>query len=137
MQLTELIKTSDLIPGSKYFTWHEALWLPQMEAYAKPTADEVENIKRQAKELDRIRDYFQKPLIVHCWLRPVNYNKLVGGAKASKHLEGLATDFDVLGLACTDARVALLKDRPYAGRFELNTPTWIHADLGGTKDFTP
>lgn len=108
-----------------------------MQSYAAPTQSQIEAIKRQAAALDNVRDFFGRPINVHCWLRPTAYNALVKGAPASAHLLGLATDFDVVGMSCDDAKAALLKAGAsvYPGRGELNSTNWIHLDLMGSSWF--
>lgn len=130
------LNLQDNIPGSKYFKWYEALWLPQVQAFAAPTAAQQANIIKQAKALDELREYFQAPIVVHSWLRPPAYNKLIGGAPQSKHRVGLATDFHVTGHSCTAVKKELMADPSlYPGRGEINTINWIHLDLSGTTWF--
>lgn len=123
------------IGNSKYFTWKEALWLPQMKAYAVPSVVQTDNITRQALALDKVREYFDRPIIVTSWLRPPAYNKLIGGARRSKHMEGLATDFVVEGLDCGEVKQKIIDNKLYPGRGEYNTTNWVHLDLGGTEWF--
>lgn len=132
------INVEELIPGSKYFKWKEALWLPRVEAYAAPEDDQIENIKKQAKALDKVREYFGKPMIIHSWLRPMEYNRLIGGASRSRHMFGDATDFSIVGITPPEVQ-RLLETTPgiYPGRGERHTPTWTHLDLSGTVWFNP
>lgn len=123
------------IGESKYFKWKEALWLPQMEAYAVATEEQKRNIERQAVALDKIREYFGVPVIVTSWLRPEAYNKFIGGATKSFHRLGLATDFIVQGLDCADVKREIRTADLYPGRGEYDTTNWIHLDLGGTEWF--
>ena len=99
------------IDGSKYFTWGEALFLQRMNAYVKPTIPQVTNIEKLAARLDLIRDHFKVPITITSWLRPVDYNKLIGGAQFSHHTTGSAVDFTVMGLS-GDAVRAELKKHP-------------------------
>lgn len=89
-------KLDELIPGCKFFTWEEALFLPQLNKHYEPTPTEEKNIIALAQALDKIRAKYGKPMKVTNWIRPeidgVDYNALVGGAKASKHKVGLAVD---------------------------------------------
>jgi hypothetical protein len=128
------------IPGSKYFTWHEALWLPSSGRYASEgevTPTILANIVRQAQALDRVRERFNKSIVVHCWLRPPAYNKKVGGAKNSAHLRGSATDFHIEGYTAEQVRQVLLKEKSlYPGAGELKV-TWVHLDLEHKQWFSP
>lgn len=124
------INLDSSIGNSKYFKWKEALWLPSMEAYAAPTEQQKRNIERQASALDVIREYFGKPIIVTSWLRPRNYNAYIGGAPASKHMQGLATDFIVQGVDCGQVKQEIRDNNLYPGRGEIDTTNWVHLDLG-------
>lgn len=119
------------IPGSKYFTWAEALFLPRMKAYATPELAQQQNIIKLAQQLDVVREHFGKPIQITSWLRPDAYNKLIGGAPLSFHRSGLAVDFVIPGLTIESIKNELLNNKtvwPYRG--ELDTSTWIHLDLG-------
>lgn len=127
----------DNIPGCKHFTWKEALWLPKWNRMADESdglTDEIkQNISRSAAFMDKVREYFGKPINVHCWLRPTAYNALVGGAKSSQHLVGNAVDFDIKGMSCDDVRARLLADGKldeWNLRMEDNGAgsSWVHLD---------
>lgn len=124
------LELDDNIPGSKFFTWAEALWLPQVQAYAVPTFEQETNIIKQAAYLDNVREHFDSPVTVTSWLRPKEYNKMIGGAPSSMHILGLATDFVVKGISCDDVK-AELRANPliYPGRGEIDTTNWVHLDL--------
>jgi hypothetical protein len=130
-----LSKINELIPGSKYFTWAEALTLPSLPGIAIPTEGQEKNIIEQAKALDVIREYFSRPIQVHCWLRPKIYNKAVGGATNSRHLYGDATDFHIQGVSIEEAKREIVSKKLYPGRGEWDTTTWLHLDLSGTTWF--
>lgn len=132
------VELSAKIPGSKYFSWAEALWLPKVMAYAAPDDLQMSNIMKLARALDVVRDHFGRPISVDSWLRPQKYNELIGGASKSQHMIGAAIDFDVVGLSADEVRSVLTVNSniwPYRG--ELGTPTWVHLDLAGTKWFWP
>lgn len=124
------------IPGSKYFTWAEALSLPKVAGYANPSLDQQLNIMKMATALDRVRDHFGRPITITSWLRPDAYNKLIGGAPFSFHKSGLAVDFIIVGVPLEVAKQELMARKdiwPYRG--ERDTTTWIHLDLGGDSWF--
>ena len=122
--------TRELIPGSKYFTWHEALYLKSINSYAIPTELQKITISNFAKKMDRIRDHFGLPIKVHSWLRPDLYNKMIGGAAGSLHCEGRAIDFSIPGGSSIEEikRVLYSDKNLWPGRGELDTTDWVHLD---------
>ena len=123
------------IPGSS-FTWHDALYLPSWNVYAKPSDLQgisfetvSSNIERQAAALQRLSAHFGKKIHVNCWLRPPAYNRAIGGVSNSAHLRGSATDFRLEGMDSEAVR-KVLKANPgiYPGAGENGVP-WLHLDL--------
>src|SRR5690606_2229521 len=81
---------------SKHFTVKEACWLPSWGVMHIPSEDEKKNILFMAGKMDLVRDFLQKAVKIHVWIRPVlnnpdskyhgqDYNAFVKGAKASAH----------------------------------------------------
>lgn len=128
---------TEKIPGSKYFRWHEALWLGSIESYAKPTPEQEANIIKLALIMDEIREYYNKPIIVNSWLRPRLYNhKIVGGATFSHHMSGNAIDFTVMGMNSDFVR-ADLKLHPELTKncsFEMGV-SWVHMQNDGRNNW--
>lgn len=124
------------IGQSKYFTWHEALWLPQVSAYAKPSIPEAQNIISVAQYLDAIREHYNKPITVNSWLRPQNYNRIIGGATFSFHRTGLAVDFEVFGVPAETVRndMKVNKHLVPGCSFENGVP-WVHMQVDGKGIF--
>src|SRR5262249_35970214 len=122
-----------LISGSKYFTWHDALYLPSWKRHChaeEVNATILRNIVRQAQALDKVREHFNAAIHVHCWLRPPQYNaQIPGAAKNSAHLRGAATDFDIQGYTAQAVRQAIMRDPSiYPGAGERGV-SWVHLDL--------
>jgi hypothetical protein len=131
------------IPGTRSFTWHEALWCSKWQCHVLPTEQQYDEIIKIAYKLQQIRDYFGRPLKIKSWLRPKLYNELIGGAKNSYHCKGMAVDFVVEGLDCDEVRIRLI-DRLDELKIRLeNLPgsDWAHADNGEVgksgRFFTP
>ena len=136
---------------SKDFTVHEALWLNSWRVYHTPSEEEKENIVRMAAALQKVRDQLKRPIIVHCWIRPLkancpgsqyhrkNYNKFVGStATTSAHIDGRAVDYHVSGFSgdtgCQTVRntlVPMLEE--YGLRMENKVGAWIHNDIAPVK----
>ena len=140
---------------SDYFKVKEATYLIRWNVYHTPTEQEIANILRMAEVMDKIRAFLGCKVEVHCWIRPAvtncqntlyrgkDYNKLVGGAKASAHLDGLAVDFHAEHMLCDEVRAKLLpKLEEWDIRME-NLPRsgWVHVDLKppfrGNRYFKP
>lgn len=132
---------------SKYFKVKESLWLPQWNKYHTPTENEKWNIWFLAAKLDKVRDIVGRPIIVHCWIRPIDYNTLVGGAQNSAHIYGNACDFHFLGKEtseqCREMRDILVPELGNIGlRMENKAGSWLHMDRnkvpkGGAYYFIP
>lgn len=126
---------------SKYFTYHEALWLPSWSRMASELdgldVQVLHRLKNLFHLMDSVREYFNAPIHVHCAYRPQDYNTLVNGAKASAHLAdrdmAAAVDFDVKGMTCERAIARILNSNlldTLKIRMENNgpNPAWIHLD---------
>lgn len=125
------------VKASIYFNWEELLNLPSWGRLAiiedGITEEILDNLNNLALNMDQIRNHFNKPINVHCAYRPVEYNKLIGGAPNSSHTLGEAMDFDIIGLTCDDIRKEILnnklletlnmrmEDRPGSN--------WVHLDI--------
>lgn len=128
------IKFDPTLKLSEHFTLGELCWLPSWRKYHEPSATESANLARVAGLLEQVRALFgNKPIRVHCAIRPAMYNKQIGGAKNSYHIQGLAVDFDIPGLNCDMVRKDLVPHLEALGcRMEKlkNGSGWIHLDLG-------
>ena len=114
---------------SNHFTVKEACWLPSWGKLYMPSAQEQTNILKSAAVMDKIRDFLQKPTSIHCWIRPIAYNKAIGGAPASMHICGLAVDWDC-GENCDITRATLVpKLKEFGIRMEKKPGgPWVHID---------
>lgn len=76
-----------------------------------PTEKEMDNIRYTAQQLEKVREYVGRPIIVTSCYRSERVNNLVGGSKTSAHRFGLAADCDALGMTSYDFAKLLLKMR--------------------------
>lgn len=143
---------------SKYFTVHEATYLPSWRIYHTPSEEEKAEIIKLAKIMDILREKIGKPFIVHVWIRPKSVNcptseyhgkdyNLFIGSKSTKsgHIFGQAIDFHVSGFAgpkgCNQIRSRIL---PYLNELEIRMEDidggWVHIDTkpkGFARFFKP
>ena len=63
-----------------------------------PTEKEMQNIRKTAEQLEKIRKYVGRGIIVTSCFRSARVNKLVGGSPTSAHLFGSAADCDAIGM---------------------------------------
>jgi hypothetical protein len=124
---------------SKYFTVKECCWLPSWGKLHSPTEAEAANMQAMALKMDLVREILGKPINVHVWIRPPEYNKLIGGAPKSAHITGRAVDFDC-GEDCDITRTKLLPHLEKLGlRMEdLPGSRWVHLGndwVPGNKHF--
>jgi len=129
-----MINLKDLdqkIGGAKNFTWKDALWLSKWEIACVPTADQTINILDVALKLQSIREYFNSPILVTSWLRPLKYNLQIKGALNSAHTEGKAVDFNVIGYDPNEIRKELIPqlDNLKIRMEDLDDSNWVHIDI--------
>lgn len=134
---------------SKYFTWKEATFLPRWNRTASEEELPVDirnNLIVLFTKMDVVREHFNLPINVHVAYRPKAYNALIGGAKNSSHMYGLAVDFSVQGLNCDAVRQSILDAGLLESlnmRMECNPGSnWVHIDIrevphGGSRYFNP
>lgn len=99
-------------------------------------ASVLANIKLVANELQIVRDYIGKPIVINSGYRSPNYNKKVGGAKNSQHLLGKASDIRIAGK--TPLEIYLILEHLIAiGKIKQGGlglyNTFVHYDIRGFK----
>lgn len=119
------------IDNCQNFWWYEALRLPKWGIHCWPkNLEHRDNIIRTARKLELIRGVIGKPMVITSWYRPVVYNKLIGGASNSAHIDGLACDFVVRGMTIEDATFILKSKLDHLKiRMEDHSGNWLHIDL--------
>jgi hypothetical protein len=100
-----------------------------------PTPAEMDNIYYTAQQLEKIREYVGRGIIVTSCFRSERVNKLVGGSPTSAHRFGLAADCDAIGLTSLAFAKELIKMRD-AGKLvfdqlilefpERGDGAWVH-----------
>lgn len=59
----------------------------------QPNDQQLENMKKAAEGMEKIRALLGKPIRINSWLRLPDVNVAVGGSKISNHMDGWAIDF--------------------------------------------
>lgn len=76
-----------------------------------PSAAEMTNIQYTAEQLEKIRAYVGRGIIVTSCFRSERVNKAVGGSPTSAHRFGLAADCDAIGLTSLAFAKEIIKMR--------------------------
>ena len=104
----------------------------QCKSGAEMPAEVLENIKELAKNMQVLRDHIGKPIQITSGYRSPDHNKKIGGAKASKHVLGMACDFKVKGVTpaeiIKDIEVLIMCDKMKQGGIGIY-PSWVHYDI--------
>lgn len=82
--------------------------------------------------LQKIRDYFGKPVVINSAYRTPNHNKSVGGAVYSQHLYGKAVDIRINGVKSKTLSTyidTLIPNKGGIGTYR----TFVHVDVRTTK----
>ncbi len=127
------INLDEVIPGTM-FTWRQCLTQGNTGVVVTPTPEQKNNIIKQANALVPVYSLLGG-FVITSFLRSIQHNSDVGGSPKSAHLLGLATDFVPSHCTPEQARQMIRVSGVYPGRTELDSTTWNHYDLTGTKDF--
>ena len=96
----------------------------------------AQNITELMNNLQVLRDFYRKPIIINSGYRSPEHNRKIGGVKGSRHVLGLAADIVVKGVDPTDvARTIEMLIRQGkmkqggVGRYK----NFTHYDIRGTQ----
>lgn len=99
--------------------------------------DLVENVAELARNLQVLRDELGAAIrIISGWRNP-SYNAKIGGAKRSKHMEGIAGDIQVAGHTPAEVHAKIESlisaGRMCQGGLGIYPGRFVHYDTRGTK----
>lgn len=103
---------------------------------SKTPAFALKNLQALAKNLQVLRDFLDKPVMVNSGYRSVAHNRRIGGKVNSQHLQGKAADIRVEGVK--PAELAQVVEKLIAsGKMKQGGlgiyPTFVHYDIRGIK----
>lgn len=94
----------------------------------------LNNVKELAQNLQVLRDFLGKPIIIISAYRTLDYNTKIGGAKRSLHLVAKAADIIVPGMPSEEVHrtiLSLIKDGKMKQGGLGIYPTFTHYDVRG------
>ncbi len=93
------------------------------------------NVTKLAKNLQVLRDYVKKPIVLNSAYRTTNYNRSIGGAVQSQHLTASAGDIRIAGMTSKEVHATILKliaeGKMHNGGLGLYS-TFVHYDVRPT-----
>lgn len=92
------------------------------------------NVAKVAQNLQVLRDYVKKPIIINSAYRTPGYNKRIGGAVKSQHLTASAADIKIPGMTSKQVHETILTlislGKMHNGGVGLYN-TFVHYDVRG------
>tara|TARA_B100000131_G_scaffold213207_1_gene204980 strand:- start:4682 stop:5092 length:411 start_codon:yes stop_codon:yes gene_type:complete len=96
--------------------------------------DLMENVQLLCDNLQVLRDHIGKPIRVISGYRSPKYNRRIGGAKRSQHMQAKAADIKVKGMTPSEVKAEIVKlikeGKMMSGGIGLYT-TFTHYDVRG------
>lgn len=121
-------------PITENFIVKEALWLPQWNRLANEedglTEEHKKNLIKLFNQMELVRSFLNTSIVVNVAYRPPEYNRLIEGATDSAHIYGMAVDWYVPNVDCSEIRSLIV---PYLDVWKLRCEdapvSWIHTDI--------
>lgn len=114
-----------------HFSVNEALTLHNWNRLAtKEDGFVPQDIVETCQMMEKIRDFLDCPIMVHCMFRSNAYNQEIGAPEYDVHSLSMACDFDCSPkLSCDEVKQLLLpKLEEFDIRMENGTTDWVHCD---------
>lgn len=115
--------TKDTSYKSKYFKPRE---------FGCRCCGKVNTVDELLVVLDKLREYFDSPVVITSGTRCAKHNKAVGGAVASQHLYGTAADIKVKGVPPSEVDKYLINTYPDKYGIGMYN-TFTHVDVRAYK----
>jgi len=104
-------------------------FLSKNDKGTRPDYQTILNLKNLANRLQVLRDLTGKAIIINSGYRSPEYNEIVGGAKNSYHVKGMAADIRIVGLSAEKAQEYLKNWSGGLGSYA----TFTHVDTRNGK----
>ena len=88
-----------------------------------------ERVLTMAVELQKVRDYIGKPIIVNSAYRTLEYNRYIGSSDGSYHIKCMAVDTKPIGYPLFKYYSALLRLTVFNGYGYYRWKRFVHSDL--------
>ena len=98
----------------------------------EPNIQQIAHLVNTAKNMELVRAYLQKPIIVDSAFRCTQLNMIVGGSEHSAHLTGDAVDFICPAYNIPDIIFLVLKDSGIKYDQLICEGSWIHISFAET-----
>ena len=85
--------------------------------------------------LQKIRDYFGKPVIINSAYRSPEHNKSVGGSAGSYHVKGMAADIQIAGVSAVELAYYAQTITNGVGVYYYGNTNFIHVDTRPRETF--
>ena len=104
-----------------------------------PTPEHIANLKKLAENVfEKIREHFNRPILISSGYRSIDLNKIIKGAQSSQHSTGEAIDIDMDGTEITNKEIfEFIKFNVSFDQliWEFGTdknPDWVHVSYEST-----
>lgn len=95
------------------------------------------NLKRLAQFLEQVRTLFDAPLKISSGYRCPELNSMVGGAKNSQHVLGLAADFTINGYTIDDIVRTIVDSNLKYDQCIQEFNSWCHISIPPAEQLKP
>ena len=85
--------------------------------------------------LQKIRDYFGKPVIINSAYRSPEHNKRVGGSAGSYHVKGMAADIQISGVSAVELAYYAQTITNGVGVYYYRNTNFLHVDTRQRETF--
>jgi len=114
---------------SEHFSLEELTHTDHREFDNTPNDVELENLKRMAEFLEKVRSLLGKPLLINSCFRSELVNNSVGSKSSSQHRVGCATDFRVNGMTPDEVVKAIIASDLNFDQIIREFDRWTHISI--------